>query len=422
MSLSLITSPPTKVFSKNPIIYKIQSTSYSGLDNYRVVIRVFFETILNSGTFTQIVEIEDTPDENGFTSWPIQAIIESAMMENTSLQVPVIDSNTPYLADNTRRFRIEYAEKYGQPAAIQSFTAASNVTAIHGGIDMHVFADTDYIAGITVANPFLTWMPDGQKVSLSQAAYLSWYNYKGSTVGLTLSWSAFSALGVVIQSGSYTNVSVDNGRTLVLPVGPKELGITNADAVKYRVTMIDTNDGDNSVAPAITYYIDRKPTHCERSILWFNSFNLPETLRLTGRTTISLNISRQNFHRTLPNDFNPLDGEILQHNADWSAGYIYRSGYLRKSDIDALQDMLIRNILFEITSDGYYRMHLTDKKYNITECLQFLHQLQFSGIRSIRPINFSRVAISSSSSGAFWVISNTGYYLTASGGRYELAQ
>lgn len=421
MSVALVTYPPAKVLSKNPILYQVQSTAFSGLNNYRIVFRVLFEKTYASGTYEQIVELEDTPDGDGFTTWNIQAIIEATLIENTVLQVPDISDNTSYLADNIRRFKIEFAEKYGSPAVIQSFTASSVSSAIHGGIDMQIFADTDYINGIDISNPFLTWLPDGQKVSSKQAVYLTWHNYTGSTVGLIREASVYNANNVLVQTITPDETSVGINRSLVVPIGPEQLGITDPDAVKYTVSFLDSLTGDAPVSGDRTFYIDKNPAHCERSALWFNSFNQPETLRLTGRTTVALSIDRQEFTRTLPFNYSPIIGEIMQHSADWANTFTYRTGYLRKKEVDALQDLLVRNLLFEITDDGYYRMHLTDKKYHISECLQFLHQLQMEAVRSLKAINFSRVAISGTPAG-HWELSNTGFYLTASGGRFELAQ
>ena len=420
MSAALVTYPPERVFAGNPVRYQVQSSSFAGLDNYRVVFRVLFEKSYGSGTFEQLVELEDTPGADGFTDWNIQSVIEAALMENTVLQVPDTGGSSAYIADNLRRFKVAFAEKHGQPAAVQPFAESAVSTAYQGGIDMHTFADTDYLAGIGIDNPFLTWMPGGQKVGGNQPAYLTWFNYTNGTVGLVAGWTAWSATGQFAGSGAAATVQVPSGRALVIPVGPEQLGIADVAAVKYRVKLLDENAGDSDVSRERFYYIDRKPAHCGRSLLWFNSFNQPETLRLTGRTSTRLDIERQVFTRALPHGYNPLDGEIRQHRADWENTYTYRTGYLRKREVDALQDLLVRNLVFEISDGGCYRMHLTGKKYSITECLQFLHSLELGAVRSIRPVNFSRAAAGTPA--GHWELGNSGYYLTAPGGRFELAQ
>lgn len=418
MSVILTTSPAAKVFSKNHVSYRIQSSSYSGLDNYRVVVRVLFEKSYLSGTFEQIAELEDTPTKD-FTTFNIQAILDAALLENTSLQVPDITGGTPYLADNIRRYRISYAEKYGQPATLTSFTLADIGAVIYGGIDQQLFATEDYLSNISNSNSFFTWQPDGQKVSTAQAAYLAWHNYTGGSVDVNYNFTAYGEDGNVVETGVPVSITVAADRTAVLPVGYTQLGISAANSLKYRITVLNSFD-DSSLAPLRNFYIDRTPAHCERSLLWYNSFNQPETLRLTGRTAIGLDIEREEYRRVLPYGFSPLHGELLQHSAKWGNTFTYRTGYLRKAEVDALQDMLIRNLFFEISEDGYFRMHLTGKRYAITECLQYLHSLDFSAQRSISPINFSRVSLSANAAGGFWELNNTGYWLTAAGGKWEL--
>lgn len=422
MSVALVTYPPARVFAKNPISYQVQSTGYAGLANYRVVLRIHFEKVFESGTFEQLAEIEDIPDGDGFTTWNVQAIIDAALEENTILQVPAINSTVAYIADNRRRFYIEYAERYGQPATTQAFTASDTSTAYHGGIDMQVFPDLDYLATRDTSNNIFSWMPDGQKVAVNQPAYIAFFNNNTPPAEQFLRWRAYNALGVQVETGIDTlGFSVQEGETVVIPCGYTQLGISNDTTKKYTIELSVDEVGDTPIhSGIITFYVDQKPAHCERSLLWFNSFNMPETLRLTGRTSTSLEVDRQEFIRTLPYGYNVLDGELLQHSADWFNTSTYRTGYLRKTEVDALQDMLIKNILFEIADESYYRMHLTGKKYQITECLQFLHSLELEAVRSLKPINFSRLAIPATQ--GYWELSSDGYYQTATGGRYELAQ
>ena len=83
----------------------------------------------------------------------------------------------------------------------------------------------------------------------------------------------------------------------------------------------------------------------------------------------------------------------FQYAQDFENIFTYRTGYKSRIEIEALQEMLIENQAYEIFQSGYVPLFITDKKFDITECLQFLHALQFKAVRSLKRINYSNSLI-----------------------------
>lgn len=442
MALTITTTPATVQLAKNPVYVKFLSTSHGSLDNYRVVLRVLFEAVYESGTYTEIVETEAIPDSNGETTFDIARVLRSAMEQNIELQIPDLVTPVPYLADTLRRFKIEYLEKYGTPQVEQAATTSSAYKVLYGGVDAHYFGLFDWFANLADDFSLITYYPSGKTIARDQPEFLT-YIQEASAISphAYIVLSQYDNTGTLISTtdlyrlddGYPDYIILDRYQCAVFPVGPEALAL-DADAVKYTVQVysvptvdvfgvgIIENGTPAAASQAYTYYVDDSTQPIMLDLLWFGGFNQPHILRCTGRKRIRLGVERLTSGRITSYNYDPRTLENLQHDRSFNQSYTYRSGSLKPDELDALQELLIENKVFEYAEDGNtYRLLVTDRNYDLLETERSPNYLEFTAERSLAPVNYQRLRSLAEGAPAelFWLLEDaSGNWLMESGSGY----
>jgi hypothetical protein len=444
MALTLTTSPATVQLAKNPVYVKFLSTSYSSLDNYRVVLRVLFENVYESTTYAQIVEAECIPDSNGESTFDLSGVLQKAMERTMAVQVPDFSNPTPYLADTLRRFKIQYLEKSGTPQEEQSATTSSAYKVLYGGVDMHYFGLYNFFSNLSATNSLLTYYPSGKIVAREQPEYLTYiqqataisshafirvvqYDNTGTLIGTFADYYRLNA--------DYPDpIFIERYEACVFPTGPTALSL-DTDCVKYTVQVfwvesISTPGGAEESGSATaasqlyTYYIDDSAQPLYTDLIWFGGFNTPHVLRCTGRKATRLDVQRQLSEQVVGFAADPTAMATLQHSRDWNNQYSYRSGAIRPEEKDAYQELVIENKLLEYAADGnYYRLRLTTNSLNVYEQETSPNYLEITAVRSLAPRNYMRlrsISVATSTENA-WLLSDNGFWeLGVMGGYWQL--
>jgi hypothetical protein len=436
MAISLSIQPESVSLSKNMVHARILSTSYTSLDNYRVVLRVLFEKVWNSNTFAQVAEIEAIPDANGFTNFYLEKILDSECALNTPFRVPDLEDPHPYQTDTLRRYKLEYFEKYGNPQTPQTATTSSAYSVLYGGADWHYAGLYSFLDNVTASNALLTFMPSGKTLYRTQKDVLTFLNHTDSTKYFGLEVKQYNASGVQIGSTLYKHTGVADSpddavslaawQAAVFPTGPQKLGL-DAAALKYTVRVYDMNISTQAAVTAqsqlFTYYIDDTYQTHPSDLIWFGSFNNPHILRATGRKRKRLQIDRQLTERVTGFGYTPTTGAVLQHDRNWNNLFTYRTGAIRLDDADALQELLIENKLLEFTDQNYYRLRLTENNYDIFETGTSPVYLDFDAVRSLAPYSFTKIkaGLIPPEGNNVWETNSNGYWeLNTGNGYFEL--
>lgn len=443
MALTITTSPATVQLAKNPVSVKFLSTSYSSLDNYRVVLRVLFEATYESGTYAQEVETECIPDSNGECTFDLSGILQTAMERTMTFQVPDLTNQIPYLADTLRRFKIQYLEKYGTPQAEQTATTSSAYKVVYGGVDAHYFGFFNFFSNLSTSNSLLTYYPSGKSIARDQPEYLT-YIQQASAISphAFIQLKQYSNAGSLISTvnkyrlaDSYPDyIILDRYQSAVFPVGPEALSL-DSSAVKYTVQIFsvptlaggggDSENGTPAAASQLyTYYIDDNPQTNSKDLIWFGGFMNPHILRATGRKRTRLSVERLLSEQVVSFGYDPTTLATLQHSRSFSQPLNYRSGSLKPEEKDALQELLIENRILEYAQDGnYYRLLLTDNNYEVFEEEQSPNYLEFSAVRALAPRNYMRLRSIADGAPTLqgWLTSDNGFWeLGTVGGYWQL--
>jgi len=346
-------------------------------ENYIVCVDVFFQEFDKYGGYQRVATLEDTPDSKGLTTFNLGDILDSELHEAIGeLELPGLGFTQAYIADTNRQYFIRISEKWGAPIETQDYIYQDPLIVRCGGIDQKIWLESDHISSIDHRNSLLSWMPAFKEVHTTQQEQIAWYNYKDDSILPSLKISLFDGTsGAPASSFKITGVKVDSLQTIVFPVGYQQLGLAtqSIDVKKYCVQVIDSTD-DSILSPIRCYTVDCTPRDCLKYILYFNGFCMPETMRLTGQIKKDLTVDRF-FSET-------IQAGQRQWCYDWDNVWTFRSGYLPQKEVDALQELVIYNNGHTIEEDGYCAILIDTKKFSITQCLQFLHTLEFTAVRS----------------------------------------
>lgn len=363
--------------------------------NYRIIVEVFVETA--DSTYDSIAIVEAIPDADGMAVFDFAEDIHKAIVGTLATPpLPSVDNVDVIKSDVIRQHLVRYREDYD--GVTPSWTVAGYKRTLCGGIEKQLFADAGFFSSFGADNSILSWYPSGKTVSLDQPEYLPYYNYHDTIKSIYLE------VVLVDEDGNTTTVDkfytptifADPESIYLIPVGYNQLELSNEGVAvkKYIVRVAEkpetpTPDPPTYFSQARIYYVDDNYYHDKRYITYLNSFCLPETLRCLGVQDKTLNIERQISDNILPVEYQALESETQQHDHLYQNEYTYRSGYLSKAEVDALQELLIYNNTYEIIDGDYRALLLTTDKFNLYSSRQFLHSIEFRAVPRYKEKNYS---------------------------------
>jgi hypothetical protein len=166
--------------------------------------------------------------------------------------------------------------------------------------------------------------------------------------------------------------------------------------VKYTVRVVtnaSTPEAPSYLSQPRSYYVDRRYFEDVRYLQYLNGFYLPETLRCTGVFGTTLDVERENSLRILTPDYTSTTSERYQHAEDWTNYFRYHTGYMRRFDLDALQELLIYGRAYEVYAEGYIPLLLRGKGFPVHETGQNLYSAEIEAEPALRQINYSNLNI-----------------------------
>jgi hypothetical protein len=379
--------------------------------NYKVKLEVIFEDTYLGGDYAQVAQLDGTPEAGtGFVYFDISGILAAeCRAARAEPLVPQWGTDTPFLADNFRRYTFRYTEEYGAPVEVQAWTYGITKVAIDGGVSQALFAEGDFLAGMDDENSLFSWMPDGKKVALEQPEYIGWYNYSGSTrtVYLRVVWYDITDGTASAETDYFTpGLSVRSGEVAVFPVWPALFGLdAEANAYKYTVQVGYTALGFSALSQARTYYIDREYYESERHLMYLNAFGVPETWRCTGNWSKGLRVDRQTAEKPLLPGYDLVASDSYQYARQFQNDITYRTGFLTPVQAEALQEMLIAGEVYDVSEAGYIPLRITSNAFKISETRQELHSYEITAQPRLSMKNYSRKVLATIGSDA-WLDEN----------------
>lgn len=391
--------------------------------DYRIRLDVFIEREYDSGIYTYAAQLEGVPNGNSECLFDISAILHrEALLGLSDPPLPIFNSIVPQRAENLRRYYVRYTEITGEPDYDTDFSATKLVML--GGISQAYFADLDFFAGLDATNSLLTWSPDAKIVDSAQPEWLPFYNYSDASMQVVLELiretNAAILTTLYLLDSEESPIIIPAHETWLLPVGVAQLeelsGQSFDDVLRYTVRVVDdTTDWAGGFAEYFsqgrTFYIDKKAYNdAPRYLQYLSGLWLPETLRCIGDFSKELEVDREESTRILAPDYSATTFETFQNSEAWNHIFRYHSGWMRKTDLDALQQLLISGNAWEVYEAGYMPLLLKEKRFRIFDSRENLYAVRIQCAPALKPRNYANTAL---------LNTDTGGWLTVSGGFWK---
>lgn len=389
-------------------------------DNLQLLVEVYFEETYNLGLYKQVASLRGFPDQNGEVLFDLSHILWREMANIETAPLPDIENVVTVRADNIRNYYIRYREQYDGITDIQrQWQHLGTSQVVYGGVSQSFYAETPFLEALDQDSSLLTWYPDGKTLAPSQPEYLPWYNYTGEAKSLVVElirYTASSQLPTLFRLDG--GITLESGETALVPVGYDQLTVNNSDVLKYTVQIVDASSNWESgspvyLSPLRTFYVDHDYYEEQHFLHYMNSFFCPMTLRCIGERNKELEIARQESERILPAVYYTTTTQIQQHDRSWHNFYVYRTGFLSRAEIEALQEMLVENKSYLIRDSGYQELVIQEESFAITETRQSLHALEFTVRHSLKESNYGDIEQSNVGEGGGWLLEDeSGVWIT----------
>jgi len=425
MSISVTTSPDAVSLSKNPIYYQMAITDGSGDPyalgdtpaGYYVEVDIQKESPLNSSLYESITQLQLLPDSQSNVKLYIQSILDDELERSfNDPPIPSYNSTQYYLAGTLIRYRIRYREVTA--SSTPGWSTGDPYIVLFGGISQNLYSDYSFFDAMGNNNSILSWYPDKKLISADQPEYLFWFNHTGGVADIYVSYTGYTEDGTAITPGSAYTVSVPSNQVFIAPVGPTQLSL-GATVREYTV-QVKLQSDDSAASQVRTYRIDPLSHRHKRYLQYVNTFGCPETLRCLGLQELQLSVDRQTSERTTF-DSNSIQSNIQQQGYTFDQFFTYRTGPLTRYEVDALQELLIYNNLYEVYTEGYIPLTIVDDSYSIYQEGNFLYSLQFQARPTTKSDVYSNINIAMATAQEAWRTAADDFWRNAFGITWKIA-
>lgn len=376
-------------------------------DAYKVLLDIYVEQTQFGSDYELAATLESIPDSSGATFFDISSILHAEVVKKSgAYELPIYASIIPKLANTSRRYYIRYREDYTYTGIIVNQDLVWKNTQPTRYI-CGLSPEAEYLSERDANSSIITDYPNGKFVARQSPEYLNWYNWTTKEKTVVVQYETTTETGDTdtpnVIDRTIEMLTVPAYSVGTFPVGVQQLGISDLTAKKYRVRIIDYadsievigSDGVNDfykITPYSewrTYYID-DCYHLEQNhLIYYDTFRLPHVVRCVGDVTQSVSFDRQVAERIILNDTPDEVGQSFQYSEETNPIYIFRTGYLSRDEVLALQTMLRVNEIWKVGSTRYAPLLLTKRSWRLTSTRQYLHALDIEVLSNENPTSLT---------------------------------
>jgi hypothetical protein len=342
--------------SKDPIPFELPQTSNSDEDNYSIFVDVRVEDETGSGIYNSKLKMDLPPEEDGFSRFNLR----QAFVQDVLSAVPPSRNESALikLTDRVKLFLVYYGDIFNsmiEPEE-EDLTVSDLMLVMLGGTDKKFFPDIDFFNTYLPTNKkFLTWAPLVKDINFYQEEYLNFFIGSATVTTINVKVKCYYDDATNSTFTAYTQL-VQRGDLWQIPCGPNHTTIAAHDItrnlIKYDVWL--TNQADAVISETRTFKILPIISPFTRYFLFRNSLGSYDTLRCSGKSIVTVDISKTIRQKNLPINYEALagelqaDGALFQKKSDVSTGYL--TGKSSKEWQQYLLDFHMSPEVYEITN------------------------------------------------------------------------
>jgi hypothetical protein len=369
-------------------------------NNYAIHVDVFYEPVLESNDYEPVAQLQLSLDSNSEATVDISEVLHQfAKSFQASIPVPAFADDQPQNAQLTKRYFIRFWEDYDGIGQILPTTIAPKFM-LFAAIDQLRFAQADFFGGISALSSILSNREKVHTIAPNQPFWIAWYNYMGVARNIVLQITLKNTEGLTAKPIRFSPTTVGSQEVVWIPVGYEQLFL-QAEAldnvVAYDVQVLDATELNNlnevPYSPVWSFFLDVEYQLEQHFVLYLNTFNCPESIRLTGQLKEDLVTTIEESEAILPVDYSTDQISEVVFNPTFEKSYEFTTGFLNKTQVRSIQEMLIDRRIFIVSSKGTIPMNIISNKFSITNTNQFLNALSFKAIKALKERYFSNNSI-----------------------------
>lgn len=294
--ITLLERPYEVCFSRNPVVYKLQTDTALSTSGLKIDVRLLFRKF-GANDFIQQIAISLVPDSSGIAEIDFSKVLDSLV----DYSLPNITNGLPERAfDQVGEFYVEYREITTAAPNPSWITDSSTIRVVKGGLPHEKWQGPNYFIN---NNGVLTWQKTGRLIGPTEKA---WYSYLH--LGTNNQANVAAKVNLYFTDGSVqTNaVTINLPDTAVpkygiyrIPVGA-QLALADlqpAKTIHYYTVRIAADSLNLTVE--FKYIIDYRANYSKTTLYYINSLGGLDSIRLLGELGKKVGYDRQFTEKTL---------------------------------------------------------------------------------------------------------------------------
>jgi hypothetical protein len=340
---------------------------------YKLNCDVFFEKNFKTNNFEKVATREIAHREDGSD---VYVNISEILTPECFLSIPEnpfsqYSPTTPSVSRNIRRYYVVFTEITS--LGIANIYREDIRKVILGGIAHSLYLMSDFFSNPFGQKGLFSNRPIVKNTRIGSPEYLSFFNNRNaSTLSLMVGYNTTQNEVMHINAPAFECVT--------FPVSTVALGIP--EGVKYYWVQV-LSDG-TLVSATRWYIIDNTPYKSVRILAYLNQYGLPETTICTGGVTEKSIIEAENYNSVRGAT---SAGNVLRFDRQvqgFEKEYTYRTGIINAQEKEALTEVALSPVLYDVTSLHYFALNLVSDKSQ-TELIRDMDETIYSYEWVVRP-------------------------------------
>ncbi|MGQ1890648.1 hypothetical protein ACT29H_09420 [Thermophagus sp. OGC60D27] len=370
MSLSIVSQPRVIDFARNPLFFRlVSSTDGNSYDDYHIRAKIFVENLSNPGTYFELPEFRLDPYSDGTVElYDIGNVIRRKFQGYFDL--PDFEMSGPVKTLATViQYNVTFTEMDGDNE-IGSINSG-NLLAINGKINLTDYPGFDLRTFLNYNKKFLTNSPERIYTYHGSKHYLYYINTESDAITVIFKIQLHTKSGV--NNYESDNVVLQQYQGTLFPVG--DVIATYGNEIIYATVWLETINGTILAGPK--NYFFRNKTLYAKTFIFQNRFGVFDTINTFSQEN-NVTTERSNSLKNLTPGFRRLDGNVSSELISLVDTFEAETGVIPIANAQHYKELIESEAVFLQSEDRWIRVIIDAGSFKITDEGDDLQNVAFS--------------------------------------------
>ena len=370
MSLSIVSQPRIIDFAKNPLFFRlVSSTDGNSYDDYHIRARIFVENLSNPGTYFELPEFRLDPYSDGTVElYDIGNVIRRKF--SGYFDLPDFEMSGPVKTLATViKYNVTFVEMDGDTeiASINS----GNLMAINGRINLTDYPGFDLRTFLNYNKKFLTNSPDRIYTYYGSKHYLYYINSESDAISVTFKSEIHTKSG--IKEYVSDSIILQQYQGTLFPVG--DIISAYGNDVIYAIVWLE-NSGGTTLAGPKSYFF-RSKTLYAKTFIFQNRFGVFDTINTYSHEN-NITTERSNSLKNLTPGYKRLDGNVSSDLLSLVDTFDAETGAIPIATAQHCKELIESEAVFLQSDDRWIKVIVDAGSFTISDEGDDLQNVAFS--------------------------------------------